>query len=366
MEQHEFLINQSLLDQLTQPILFLEDGKIVRWNQAAEKVVATASPDLADHLTIHAWEHFQGLEDGATMAVTLELNHQLWEGTITKSAHSATLVLTPPLDEDTLPLDTLPSISNAIRKPLIQMHQAADFIIPILEEFENKQYQEMTANLTQGLYRLLRLSSNMFDYALFSEDKRPLTFEKVIIEPYFEDMFLRLTDLCSTCEIYLETSLTVKNLVGYMDGQQVFRMVLNLVSNAMAVTKPQGTITLDVVAMGRQLKIRVGDQGAGMAPKVLQHRFHQFTNGQLHEKDGTSAGFGLALASQIAQAHGGNLLFSTTPSQGTVVMAVLSITREHMDFCASKTQLDYTGGLDICRLELAEVLPAKDFDSREL
>ncbi len=263
-------------------------------------------------------------------------------------------------------MGVLPSVAAAIRKPLVDVFEAMDQLIPVLEEMENESYQAMSAQLRRAIYRIFRLSTNMMDYPMYVHKKRPLYFEKVKLDDYFAEKFDEIESLCEGCNIHLKTELLLRQYNGYLDQQQAYRLLLNLVSNAIAATTPGGTVTLKVEARGQLLKLKMEDCGTGMESQILSTMFKRFEHGALHQKGGVSAGFGLPLAREIAIAHGGTLMVNTAPGQGTTVVATLKLDRGGDDVCAKQTKVDYVGGHIIWAVEMAELLPDGDYDSRAL
>ncbi|MFT3851034.1 MAG: ATP-binding protein [Propionivibrio sp.] len=92
--------------------------------------------------------------------------------------------------------------------------------------------------------------------------------------------------------------------------------LLNLLENALQASeaRPDGAarIRLNAALEGRNVRIRVQDTGAGMAPEVQARIFEPFftTRGQ-------GTGLGLAIALGVARAHGGAIEVSSTPGQGS-------------------------------------------------
>lgn len=364
MRDKDFFLSAQILDQLHQPVLFAEGDAFCHCNQAAQGLLALETTNVEDVLSDGQSESYHAMTEGESLLLPVEINGALWEATITKSSNFATFVLGEQPRDHQLSLDVLPSIAYAIRDPLTQIFEAMDTLVPMLEEEENNVYQGLTAQVNQGMYRLLRISANMFDYPLFLESSRHLAIEKIDIPEFFGNHFRELKSLCAACKVTLEPSLKAKNLVGYFDQQQIFRLMLNLISNAVSASPEGGIIRLDVTAKSQMLQIRVEDKGAGIPPEILSSLFSQFDNGNLHVKKSSAAGFGLPIARQIAMSHGGNLMVNSAPDSGTLVIATAKIAPSDETVNAPTNQIDYTAGRNICALELAELLPVSEFDSR--
>jgi signal transduction histidine kinase len=86
------------------------------------------------------------------------------------------------------------------------------------------------------------------------------------------------------------------------DPNHVARAVDNLLDNAVRHAPRGGTVTLGALRIDHTLSIRVDDCGPGVPDHLAPQLFEPFASGRA---DGT--GLGLALAREVAIAHGGEL-----------------------------------------------------------
>ncbi|MEP7060012.1 MAG: ATP-binding protein [Actinomycetota bacterium] len=98
-----------------------------------------------------------------------------------------------------------------------------------------------------------------------------------------------------------------------------------LIENAVAYTEEGDRIELGVHRRGGgEVAIAVADQGAGIAPEQLVSIFGRFARSDLgRERHPGGVGLGLNIAKAIAEAHGGELLVTSTLGQGTVFELVV-------------------------------------------
>ena len=105
------------------------------------------------------------------------------------------------------------------------------------------------------------------------------------------------------------------------DRRATTQMVLNLLSNAMKFTPPEGTIEVSAFcSIDGGISIRVRDSGTGIAKadiaKVLAD-YGQATNPEVRKHAGT--GLGLPIVSALMALHGGSLELERELGQGTSV-----------------------------------------------
>lgn len=114
-----------------------------------------------------------------------------------------------------------------------------------------------------------------------------------------------------TCLIDVPPGLTIR-----ADGEQLYRVLSNLVRNArqaIEATGQPGTIEISAGEDEIEWWVRVGDTGPGLPPKAREHLFSAFQGGA--RKGGT--GLGLAIAAELVRGHGGRLDLARSDADGT-------------------------------------------------
>jgi signal transduction histidine kinase len=104
---------------------------------------------------------------------------------------------------------------------------------------------------------------------------------------------------------------------------QLRRVLLNLLQNAIHHTPPDGSVAITAAATGGTLEIEVADTGAGIAPEDRPHVFEPFYRGGPDiARTRPGSGLGLAIARAIVEAHGGCIWLADAPG-GTQVRFTL-------------------------------------------
>jgi two-component system, NtrC family, nitrogen regulation sensor histidine kinase NtrY len=100
----------------------------------------------------------------------------------------------------------------------------------------------------------------------------------------------------------------------YVDRAQIEQVLINLCKNAVEAGSAPEQVEIAVLDAGQQFLLQVRDRGTGMTETVLEQALLPFYS---TKRSGT--GLGLALAREIAEAHGGRIRLSNRPEGGLIV-----------------------------------------------
>ena len=106
------------------------------------------------------------------------------------------------------------------------------------------------------------------------------------------------------------------------DPRWLHQVVTNLLTNALKFTPAGGRVTVVTGQAEADAVLRVADTGAGIPAEELPRIFDRFWRGQGAART-SGSGIGLAIASELAQAHGGQLTAASTEGQGTTMTLML-------------------------------------------
>ncbi len=102
------------------------------------------------------------------------------------------------------------------------------------------------------------------------------------------------------------------------DKIRVEQIIINIVSNAIKYTQDGGEIHVSLAEVGKNVEIKVRDNGVGIPAEDLPRlfeRFYRVEKARSSDKGGT--GLGLAIAKEFAMAHGGDITVESEVGQGT-------------------------------------------------
>jgi signal transduction histidine kinase len=106
---------------------------------------------------------------------------------------------------------------------------------------------------------------------------------------------------------------------------ELHRLVLNLLENAVRHTPPGTKVSANLVAPDGDAVLTVEDDGPGIPPELAQRVFERFVRGG--RDGGRGSGLGLAIVRAVAHSHGGTVALEQ-PETGTGTRFVIRIPTE--------------------------------------
>ena len=163
-------------------------------------------------------------------------------------------------------------------------------------------------------------------YSKIDTNRIPYTFSKLNVEDYFGDCAEEVGLELETRGIELVYANYVeKDVLVIADGEQIRRVIHNLISNAIKyMDKSRGIIQIRVKDVGDFIQVEVEDNGKGIGPKDLPYIFDRFyrTDVSRNSSKGGS-GIGLSIVKKILEDHGGKVWATSREGIGKIMYFVL-------------------------------------------
>lgn len=104
----------------------------------------------------------------------------------------------------------------------------------------------------------------------------------------------------------------------FISREKIWRVISNLITNAIKFSPVGGTITVGASANENELRISVKDTGIGIPPDMQDKVFNMFTEAKRPGTAGEkSFGLGLSISKQIVENHDGKIWFESNIKTGT-------------------------------------------------
>jgi two-component system, OmpR family, sensor histidine kinase BaeS len=108
------------------------------------------------------------------------------------------------------------------------------------------------------------------------------------------------------------------------DPRWLHQVITNLLTNALKSTPAGGRVTVEAGPDGPDAVLTVADTGIGIHADELPHIFERFWRGRQAAQT-SGSGIGLAVAAELAQAHGGELAAVSHSGLGTRMTLTLPL-----------------------------------------
>jgi two-component system, NtrC family, sensor histidine kinase KinB len=208
------------------------------------------------------------------------------------------------------------TVSHELRTPLTSMRMAIG---------PTTQQQEMLIK-TAGdeSNRLNRIIENLLNLSRLEAGRAQLQFRPMTISEIVATAIDPLRPGFAEKNISLQISLAPEIGEVNADPIAINSALTNLLSNAMKFTPTGGQVKITADKADDKATIQVADTGPGIPPQYRNKIFEKFFRVP-NETGPTGAGLGLAIATEIIQAHGGQLSFTAPETGGTTFNISLPI-----------------------------------------
>lgn len=258
----------------------------------------------------------------------------------------------------------LRQVSGQLKSSLGNIHSALERLAPPELRDGDQGTDLYAAVLCQSYYRILRLANNLSDAAELN-DKNCAKLRNDDIVGFCRTVLRRAEQPADLLGLRLEFRSEKESHIIAMDADRLERMLLNLLSNAFKFTPKGGRICLEVRVELQQVELRLSDTGCGLPPDQQETVFERYRQADRLEPPPHGLGLGLPICRRIAQEHGGSLLLTSQPGEGTTVAVSLPNRKTRVQELKSFV-VDYAGGFNRTLVELSDALPRQAFTQKYL
>ena len=182
--------------------------------------------------------------------------------------------------------------------------------------------KDIGATIERQGNRMLRLINQLLDISKIRSAIGEPEWQKGNIVAYVNMIVESFEDYADKLGIKLQFMAREAEVETAYVPDYIYKIMSNLLSNALKFTPPQGKVNVNMWHDGQRLCIDVSDTGRGIPKDSLPHIFEPFY--QSDNFDGmTGKGVGLALVRQIVEQLGGTITVDSKEGKGTIFHIVL-------------------------------------------
>ena len=198
----------------------------------------------------------------------------------------------------------------------------SDLIAPLPDERQ----REHVRLIAQSGDHLLNVVNDLLDASRLEAGRYELDLSLVDMAQEGRACLAMLAPIADKSGIVLRERLAPSLPPVEADSRACRQILINLVSNAIKFSQEGGEVCLWMLQHGRTLRIRVSDNGIGIASDkigLVGEPFRQLDGG--HGRRFAGTGLGLSVVKGLVALHGGEFHIDSAPDRGTTVTVTLPI-----------------------------------------
>ena len=219
--------------------------------------------------------------------------------------------------------EVLSNISHEFKTPVNVIYSTVQIQDLNLQKEDYDKILEFNKLIKQNCNRLIRLINNFIDSTKLENNKVEIHKNRVNIVSITEDIAMSVINFAKRQKIDVVFDAEQEELYCDIDIDQMERIMLNILSNAIKYNKPNGNI--DVIVKDRKEKVYIDviDSGIGI-PKdrinTIFDRFERMENKNAVIKEGS--GIGLSIVKKLVDALDGEINIESEVDKGTTVRLI--------------------------------------------
>ena len=208
--------------------------------------------------------------------------------------------------------------AHELRTPLALMQVQLDLYNSTEHPGNDECTGHTIAMITEQNERLSKVVKTLLD---MSELRITVRDEKIMVDALVEEVLEDLEPLAAEKNVELIGKCKPVTMTG--SDILIYRLVYNLVENAIKYNHPEGKVTVTACQKEKKVILSVADTGSGIPGELRERVFEPFFRvDKSRSRDLGGVGLGLALVHEIVKAHDGSISIKDNPSGGTVFEVV--------------------------------------------
>jgi two-component system, NtrC family, sensor histidine kinase KinB len=216
---------------------------------------------------------------------------------------------------DELKNDLVATVAHEFRTPLTSLRMAIHLCVEGAVGPVTEQQLDLLSAAREDCERLQRIVDDLLDLARIRAGLLELSPVRLDVSTLLEQALGGVRSAAEQAGVKLATHLKPGSETLVADKERLALALQNLLSNAIRHTADGGTVTLTAAEDEDGVRFSVKDTGEGIAPEYLPRLFDRFF--RVPGATGGSAGLGLSIVKDVAEAHGGRVGVESVPGHGS-------------------------------------------------
>lgn len=201
-------------------------------------------------------------------------------------------------------------ISHELRSPVTLMLSPVE---TLLKQNHSPETISQLLTMRRNGQRVLNLVDQLLDLRKIEKGKMRLVYSDIDIKAFVEELVEMFQPMALEKRQTLSFVCQEKELIGKADGNNLDKILVNLISNAIKYTPEGGKIEVCLKKVtdaldAKKYSVTVTDTGIGLDNKVISHLFERFyRNREFHHGNASGFGIGLDLCTRLVELHKGEI-----------------------------------------------------------
>jgi signal transduction histidine kinase len=211
--------------------------------------------------------------------------------------------------------DMISELVHELRTPLSALSAAVHLLErEELEEFQRERIRQTIAN---EVHRLNELTTNFLELSRLESGRMPFDKEPVHLEGLLRETYEILRPQADQEGVALEADIQQSLAPVMGDRNQLKRLLLNLITNAIKYNKAGGSVQAILTRQDHGVQISIQDTGVGIPQDQIGNLFDRYYRVPGSESRFGGTGLGLTIARRIVQNHAGRISVDSEPGKGS-------------------------------------------------
>ena len=202
------------------------------------------------------------------------------------------------------------AVSHDLRTPVTALRLLANAIDDEVVDAETR--REYVARMGTHVRALGTLIDDLFELTRLQSGELEWTMEQVSVGLLLEEAVDAMRPAAEAGAVSVRARLDTALGAARANPEQLQRVLLNLIQNAIHHTPADGSVTVSAATVDGGIEVEVADTGDGVPAEQRDRVFDPFFRGDAARQDG-GAGLGLAISRAIVEAHGGRIWLEDAP-----------------------------------------------------
>ncbi|OSB12630.1 two-component sensor histidine kinase [Paraclostridium bifermentans] len=228
------------------------------------------------------------------------------------------------LEVEKLRMDFLANISHELRTPInliLSSLQVLNLKMNLLDEDLFKYFRRYLNIVDQNGKRLLKLVNNLIDTTRLESGCFSYNPKNKDIISYVENICLSVSEFVKSNNLSIIFDTDTEEKIIAFDPDNMERIILNLISNAIKFNKPGGIIEV-FISCKDNIEISVKDSGIGIPEDKIDKIFERFEQVKNNSKK-EGSGIGLNLVKSLVEMNNGSIKVKSNLGKGSRFSIVL-------------------------------------------